>query len=215
MKTSRWIALGLVAVFSSACAHKGTGPHPGICGAIGALVGGGTGAWIGAEKHNGRDANTAVAGGAIGAASGLVLGSLLCYALQGEEEEPKAAPAPAPAPKPPVAEKLVLRGVNFDFDKATIRPDAKVVLDEAASILGKNASAKVSVEGHTDAVGADAYNQKLSDRRAAAVVQYLTGKGVAGSRLSSKGFGESKPVASNETKDGRAMNRRVELRVVE
>ena len=103
--------------------------------------------------------------------------------------------------------------MNFDFDKAAIRPDAKVILDEAANLLLKNAGTRVSVDGHTDAVGNDAYNQKLSERRANAVVQYLTGKGVAASSLSAKGSGESKPVSSNETKDGRAMNRRVELRV--
>ncbi len=214
MKMKRWIAIGLVAAFGSACASTGTrtGPHPGICGAIGALAGGGAGAWIAADMHKAHDANEAVAGGAIGAAAGLVVGSLLCYALQGEAEEPAPAPPPAPAPKP-APERIVLRGVNFDFDKATIRPDARVILDEAASLLAKNAGTRVSVEGHTDAVGSDAYNQKLSDRRAAAVVQYLTGKGVPAGSLSAKGFGESKPVSSNETKDGRAMNRRVELRV--
>jgi OOP family OmpA-OmpF porin len=167
---------------------------------------------IGAESHKRRDANSAVAGGAIGAVSGLLVGSLICYALQGEAEEPAPAPAPAPPPKP-APERIVLRGVNFDFDKATIRPDAKVILDEAANLLSKNGGTRVSVDGHTDAVGSDAYNQKLSERRANAVVQYLTGKGVAAASLSAKGYGESKAVSSNETKDGRAMNRRVELRV--
>ena len=110
----------------------------------------------------------------------------------------------------PTEEKIVLRGVNFDFDKADIRPDAAVILDEAASLLGQS-SGSVSVGGHTDSVGADAYNQGLSERRAAAVKDYLVGKGVDSSRLSTAGYGEANPIASNDTADGRALNRRVEL----
>jgi OOP family OmpA-OmpF porin len=110
----------------------------------------------------------------------------------------------------PSEEKIVLRGVNFDFDKADIRPDAAVILDEAASLLSQS-SGNVSVGGHTDSVGADAYNQGLSERRAAAVKDYLVGKGVDSSRLTTTGYGESSPIASNDTADGRALNRRVEL----
>jgi OOP family OmpA-OmpF porin len=112
-----------------------------------------------------------------------------------------------------VKKKLVLRGVNFDFDKSNIRADAAPILDEAAATLKDEKDAVVSVEGHTDAVGSDAYNQRLSERRARAVAAYLAGHGIARSRLSTTGFGESKPVATNETADGRAENRRVELRV--
>jgi OOP family OmpA-OmpF porin len=206
-------AVSLVAlVGSTGCMYKGA-PHPALCGAIGAALGGGTGAWLGAEKTHRDDTEEAIAGGAIGAVAVGLPAALLCYALQHEEEKPapaKAAPAPPPAPK---AEKIVLRGVNFDFDKATIRPDAKVILDEAASQLSKNPDVRVSVEGHTDSVGSDTYNQKLSERRAASVKSYLVGKGVSDSRLSSVGYGESKPVSSNDTKDGRALNRRVELLV--
>jgi OOP family OmpA-OmpF porin len=111
--------------------------------------------------------------------------------------------------------KIVLRGVNFDFDEATIRPDGKPVLDEAIRTLKEEANVKASVEGHTDAVGSDAYNQGLSERRADAVTDYLTAGGIARRRLSPVGFGESKPVASNETEDGRAQNRRVEFRISE
>ena len=111
------------------------------------------------------------------------------------------------------ARRIVLRGVNFDFDKATIRPDAKSVLDEAVRTLAEEPNVLVSVEGHTDSVGSDAYNEKLSERRADAVADYLAGAGVARRRLSTVGLGESKPVASNETEDGRAQNRRVEFRI--
>jgi len=209
---TRWTALGLVAVLGSACA-SGSAPNPWLCAAAGAALGGGGGAYIGAESTRGSDTDEAIIGGAIGTVAGGGLGYLVCALMQPEE---KPAPAPAPAvtpPPPPRAEKIVLRGVNFDFDKATIRPDAKVILDEAATQLSRNPDVRVSVEGHTDSVGTDAYNQKLSERRAGSVKQYLVGKGVSDARLSTVGHGESKPVASNNTKDGRALNRRVELLV--
>jgi len=132
-----------------------------------------------------------------------------------------AAPPPRPAPVAPVPaplarpkkEKIVLRGVHFDFNKSNIRPDAGPILDEAATILKGHPDIHVAVEGHTDSVGSDAYNLKLSERRAAAVKQYLVDHGVAAYRLTSEGFGKRRPVASNDTEDGRAQNRRVELQV--
>ena len=114
-----------------------------------------------------------------------------------------------------MAERIVLRGVNFDFDKSEIRPDAAVILDEAVSILSGKPDVQVRVAGHTDHTGPDAYNQGLSERRAASVVKYLTEHGIAASRLSSVGYGESRPIATNETREGRALNRRVELEVLE
>jgi OOP family OmpA-OmpF porin len=167
---------------------------------------------IGAKSTRGHDGDEMAIGGGIGAVAGGGLGYLVCALMQ-KEEPPAPTPAPAVTPARPTAEKIVLRGVNFDFDKATIRPDAKVILDEAASQLSKNPDVRVSVEGHTDSVGADAYNQKLSERRAASVKSYLVGKGVSDARLATTGYGESKPIASNNTKDGRALNRRVELLV--
>ena len=109
--------------------------------------------------------------------------------------------------------KLVLRGVNFDYNKANIRSDAKVVLDEAASTLKEEGSVAIIAEGHTDSRGGDAYNQGLSMRRANAVRDYLVKAGISSSRISTEGMGEGKPVATNDTDDGRAQNRRVELRI--
>jgi OOP family OmpA-OmpF porin len=109
--------------------------------------------------------------------------------------------------------------VNFDFDKAEIRPDAAVILDEAASLLSEALAdcpdRRVSVEGYTDATGPDDYNLRLSERRANSVMEYLVGNGVPAPRLSAKGFGETSPIAPNETREGRALNRRVELRLVQ
>jgi outer membrane protein OmpA-like peptidoglycan-associated protein len=125
----------------------------------------------------------------------------------------QAPPPPPPPPAPPAKRKIVLRGVNFDFDKATIRADARPVLDEAINILKHESGISVVAEGHTDAVGTDAYNQRLSERRAKAVKDYLVNGGVSASRIDTVGYGEAKPVATNDTADGRAQNRRTELRV--
>ena len=110
---------------------------------------------------------------------------------------------------------IELDGVHFDFDKATLRPEAKAILDEAAALLAKHERVVVEVAGHTDSTGPEAYNQGLSERRANSVRDYLVEKGVRASRLSAKGYGESMPVASNDTKEGRAENRRVELIVLD
>jgi outer membrane protein OmpA-like peptidoglycan-associated protein len=127
-----------------------------------------------------------------------------------------APPAPPPPPPPPPAKrKIVLRGVNFDFDKAVIRSDAKPILDAAVATLKEESTIAISVDGHTDAVGTDAYNQGLSQRRAKAVRDYLAAQGVDPGRMSVAGFGESQPVAGNDTASGRAQNRRVELRIAE
>jgi OmpA-OmpF porin, OOP family len=120
----------------------------------------------------------------------------------------------------PVPLTIDLKGVNFDFDKATLRPDAVAILDEAISILGKYPELKVEVAGHTDSIGSDEYNQKLSERRATTVFDYLTGHGIEAGRLVGPvGYGESKPIAPNTNADGsdnpegRAQNRRTELNV--
>lgn len=108
---------------------------------------------------------------------------------------------------------IVLRGINFDFDKANIKPEAEGVLDAAVEALKENPGVSVEVVGYTDSVGTDAYNQGLSERRANAVKDYLASHGVEGSRLTATGRGEANPVADNATDDGRAQNRRVELDV--
>jgi OOP family OmpA-OmpF porin len=128
-------------------------------------------------------------------------------------EAPRMAP-PAPG-LDPCAGVLRLRGVNFAFDKANIRPEDEVLLDEAARMLEMCGSKRVRIEGHTDATGPEAYNQGLSQRRAQSVLNYLVGKGVASSRLQAAGLGESQPVASNATREGRALNRRVDFKFLQ
>ena len=107
---------------------------------------------------------------------------------------------------------ITLKGIHFDFDKATIKPESKPALDEAARILKENPSIKVEIQGHTDSRGSDEYNLKLSNARAKSVVSYLVQDGgIDAVRLTAKGFGESKPTATNDTDAGRALNRRVEF----
>jgi outer membrane protein OmpA-like peptidoglycan-associated protein len=103
--------------------------------------------------------------------------------------------------------------VTFDFNSDEIRADARPTLDEAVLLLGDNRNVLVITEGYTDSIGSAEYNQALSVRRAEAVYRYLVNRGIAPERLTVEGYGESNPVASNDTEAGRAQNRRVELRV--
>jgi OmpA-OmpF porin, OOP family len=122
-----------------------------------------------------------------------------------------AVPKPAAA----VEQKIVLRGINFDVDKANIKPEYQPILDEAASTLKSKPDVKVVITGHTDNTGTADYNMGLSERRAKSVMQYFASKGISASRMQAVGRGMNDPVADNKTKDGRALNRRVELKVVQ
>jgi len=126
---------------------------------------------------------------------------------------PAAAPAPAAIPLTQ-GQSLVLEGVNFETNSAKLKPESSQVLDRVAESLKANPSVRVEVAGYTDSAGKQAYNVDLSKRRAASVRDYLVSKGVAGSRLETKGYGPAHPVADNTTAQGRAKNRRVELKRV-
>ena len=112
-----------------------------------------------------------------------------------------------------IKDKIELPGVQFETNSATLVAASTRVLDDAAETLKRNPGITVEVAGHTDSSGAASYNQGLSQRRAESVAAYLTDRGVAGSRLSTRGYGEAEPIADNSTREGRALNRRVELRV--
>jgi OOP family OmpA-OmpF porin len=144
--------------------------------------------------------------------------------------EPKPAPAPAPAPAPqpaqqvkpveapkpkPVAEKVTFAAdVLFDFDKSLVKPEGKSKLDDlSGKVKGVNLEVVIAI-GHADSIGSDAYNQKLSVRRAESVKAYLVSKGIEANRIYTEGKGEKQPVADNKTREGRAKNRRVEIEVI-
>jgi OmpA-OmpF porin, OOP family len=128
---------------------------------------------------------------------------------------PPPPPPPPPAPQPPAASKVTYAAdAFFDFDRAVLKPEGRAKLDDLVEKV-KGISLEVIIAvGHTDAVGSDAYNQRLSVRRAEAVKAYLVSKGIEKNRVYTEGKGEKQPVADNRTADGRAKNRRVEIEVV-
>ncbi len=127
---------------------------------------------------------------------------------------PAAPKAAAPAVTPAASKVTYAADAFFDFDKSVVKPAGKAKLDDlVAKIKGINLEVIIAV-GHTDSIGSDAYNQKLSVRRAEAVKAYLVSKGIEKNRIYTEGKGEKQPVASNKTKEGRAKNRRVEIEVV-
>lgn len=109
---------------------------------------------------------------------------------------------------------VVLRNIFFDVSKWDLKPESQAELDRVVELLQQNPGLKIQIGGHTDDVGSDADNQKLSEQRARSVVAYLVSKGIGANRLTAKGYGESKPVAGNDSEEGRAQNRRTEMMII-
>jgi OOP family OmpA-OmpF porin len=175
---------------------------------VGALIGG---AAVGTAVGVGASDDAAGAGAGVG---GAVLGGLVGYALGSHFCQLPEAPAPPPpSPSPPlVHKKIELRADSyFDFNKAKLKSEGERQLEGVVDELKANPTIRVLVEGHTDSIGSHAYNQRLSERRADAVRDYMVSHGIDPSRITTRGWGETKPVASNQTEEGRAQNRRVEL----
>ena len=109
---------------------------------------------------------------------------------------------------------IVLRNIFFDVNKYELKPESQIELDKVVQLLQDNPAVKIQIEGHTDNVGSATDNQKLSENRAKSVVSYLNSKGISLTRLIAKGFGATKPIADNSTEEGRAQNRRTELKII-
>ncbi|MGL4319159.1 MAG: OmpA family protein [Pseudomonas sp.] len=220
---------GCVTTSSTGDAPLNQGNWP-ICTAIGGLAGGGLGA---------IESSAWAAGGAV---AGAVVGTLICYAQDGDQDgdgvfdrrdrcpdTPPNTPVrhngcPLPVypaneePAPAVVEATeavrVELDVKFDFDKSVVKEESQADIKALADFMGQYPQTSTVVEGHTDSKGTDAYNQGLSERRANAVRDVLVNQyGVGSDRVSAVGYGESKPVADNNTDEGRAINRRVEAAV--
>jgi outer membrane protein OmpA-like peptidoglycan-associated protein len=216
-------AVTLVGGTLAGCSTQTTENRPwGKCAVIGAAtgaaLGGGGAAGVASATGPSNDprhdemGTGAMIGVLVGGALGAIIGHYTCDpVITPPAPSPPSAPPPPPPPPPPAKEKLVLRGVHFDFDKSEIRPGDAAVLDEAATALKANPGVSVNVNGYCDAIGGEKYNQELSERRAASVARYLVKAGIPESQLVPQGHGKTDFVATNATAEGRAQNRRVEL----
>lgn len=178
----------------------------------GAIIGGVTGAIAGAIIHNNRGSGNAkrgaVVGGVVGAATGAIVGAM----MDRQERKLRQIDGIDVARTGEDELKVTMRNeVLFDFNSAGLRSSSRDELREMASVFNQYNDTTIVVAGHTDSVGSESYNQRLSNRRANTVSNYLENAGVRGSRLDAVGYGESRPKASNSSSSGRQQNRRVEI----
>lgn len=176
--------------------------------AVGAGAGGAAGAAIG--KATGSTAKGAVIGAILGGTGGAIIGQRMDR--KAEELDNKLADAEIER----VGEGIVVTfdsGLLFGFDSSILQDEAQANLREFATSMNEFEEANILIVGHTDSKGAEEYNQTLSDERARSAAEFLTEQGLASSRIQTKGRGESEPIATNETAEGRTLNRRVEVAV--
>lgn len=198
------IGLMVIAQVFSGCKASNTTKG----GAIGAGVGGTIGGVIGHRSDN------TVVGAIIGAAVGGAAGALIGRHMDKQAEELRADLKGATVER--VGEGILITfdsGLLFGFDSFELQGETKTNLTELAKTLNKYDDTNILIEGHTDSTGDDKYNQKLSDKRADEVKQFLTQQSVQSSRITTKGYGESQPLASNDTEAGKRSNRRVEVAI--
>ncbi len=179
----------------------------------GALIGSGAGAAIGAAigKKAGNTALGAILGAAVGGAAGAYIGNYMDKQAEEIERDIEGAKVER------VGEGIKITfdsGILFDVDKASLRQEAKDNLSDLAGILNKYENTNILIEGHTDATGPDEYNLELSRKRAQSVANEIAARKVDPTRFTIMGYGESQPVAPNETVEGRQQNRRVELAIM-
>ncbi len=213
-RTLTAVALSGALVTTAACT---TDPNTGerrisrtALGAVGGLVGG----YLVGDLVGGRNDRTAkILGAGIGALAGGAAGAY----MDRQEAELRRQTAGTGVDVIRSGNDLILRmpsSITFPVDSFAIQPQFQQTLNEVARTLGSYNQTYIDVLGHTDSTGSDAYNQTLSVNRAQSVASYLGSRGVASARIGVRGFGESQPIASNDTEVGRAQNRRVEIKVV-
>lgn len=213
--TSKFLLAGCAASLMLATTGCVTDPATGeqrlTKGGTGALGGAAGGAILGGLI--GGNGGGAIIGGALGALAGGAVGSY----MDKQERDLRARTANTGIGVYRRGDEIKLdipAGVTFDFNSAALRPDFRASLDQVAQTLTSYQSTYVNIGGHTDSIGSDAVNQRLSEARATTVADYLVQRGVAPQRIQTRGFGKSQPVASNDTEEGRARNRRVEINLV-
>jgi len=177
-------------------------------------IGGALGGYLLGDIVGGRhDRTEKILGAGIGAIGGAAIGSY----MDRQEREIRERTAGTDVEVMRQGDDLILSmpsGITFATDSSTVQPEFRPTLDKVADVLDRYNQTYVDVYGHTDSTGSDAYNQALSERRADAVASYLTMRGVESARLEALGYGETQPIASNDTVEGRAQNRRVEIKIV-
>ncbi len=204
----RKIFTGIMVTILVASLAGGCGSRMFKGGAIGAGAGGILGGIIG--KQYGDTSKGAIIGAAVGGTAGAAIG----HYMDKQAEELRAIEN---AKVERVGEGINLTfdsGILFSTDSSTLEADAQASLVELAGILTKYPDTNILIQGHTDSTGSEEYNQKLSERRAGSVQYYLSSHNVTNSRMSMVGFGETQPVASNDTVEGRQQNRRVEIAII-
>lgn len=181
--------------------------------AIGAVLGAGAG-YLAGEVIGGRNDRTErIIGAGIGAVAGGAIGAY----MDRQEADLRRQTAGTGVDVIRQGDELLLRmpaGITFDFDSYAVKPQFQATLNEVSQTLENYPSTIIDVLGHTDSVGSDDYNQRLSEQRARAVANYLISRGVQSARIATQGYGETRPIADNATEAGRAANRRVEIKVV-
>jgi len=177
-------------------------------------IGGALGGYLLGDLVGGRrDRTEKILGAGIGGLAGAGIGAY----MDRQERDLRARTAGTDVQVTREGDNLVLNipsGITFAYDSADVQPQFKRTLDQVADTLAQYNQTYIDVYGHTDSTGSDAYNQTLSERRATSVADYLAGRGVQPARIGTRGFGESQPIASNDTDAGRAANRRVEVKIV-
>ncbi|KQN22653.1 OmpA family protein, partial [Sphingomonas sp. Leaf30] len=177
-------------------------------------IGGALGGYLLGDIVGGRNDRTEkLLGAGIGGLAGAGVGAY----MDKQERDLRARTAGTDVQVIRQGDDLVLNipsGITFAYDSATVQPQFQRTLDQVASTLGQYNQTYIDVYGHTDSTGSDSYNQTLSQRRATSVADYLSSHGVQSARIGTRGYGESQPIASNDTDAGRAANRRVEVKIV-
>ena len=217
MKISHRIlgAAGLAAMLATTAActtDPDTGERRVSKAAIGG-IGGALGGYLLGDLVGGRrDRTEKILGAGIGAVAGAGIGAY----MDAQERKLREETAGTGVDVIRDGDNLLLRmpsGITFAYDKADVQPQFQPTLNDVASILSQYPKTYIDVYGHTDSDGTDAYNQTLSERRAASVADYLVAHGVQSARIATRGFGETQPIASNATEQGKAANRRVEIKI--
>lgn len=175
---------------------------------VGAAVGAAAGAAVGNQSDNPKTG--AVAGAVVGGAIGAAIGRRMDQ-QQKELEQIEGVEVTRPAEDE--LNVTLKNDILFDFNSAALRADSRRTLNEMGDVFERYAEQTIMVQGHADSIGSDSYNQELSERRAASVRDYLVNQGVNASRIRATGLGETQPKASNDTPEGRQLNRRVEIRI--